>query len=130
MLNEKKSVRQRKRSNSDAYDASRTVTLSKSEYHRLKALESSVERYESFKRILLWVVVIIFIVIFLLSLSTVMQDAADKSHNYSTDPIKIYEDELSHLKTSVNKPQSQNAFKKNRRPGRLYHRGGNYGREV
>lgn len=127
-------LRQRHAKESVSNDAPDLITLSKSEYDRLTALEASAKRYDYIKKGLVWLIVGVCFIVFLLSLVTVMQDSTGRDTKQNVDPIKYYGSELLHLKQGALASQDKTnespvSFRKNRRPGRLYHRGGNYGRK-
>lgn len=134
MPNDTDGIRQRHAKRSVLNDIPDTITLSKSEYDRLTAFEHLAKRHDSFKKVLLWLLVGVCFIVFMLSLVTVMQDSTGKDIKQNVDPIKHYKSKLSHLKQEALASQdkldeSLGAFVKKRRPGRLYHRGGNYGRK-
>lgn len=134
MTNDTDGIRQRHAERSVFNDVHDTITLPKSEYDRLTAFEDSAKSYDSLKKVLLWLLVGVCFIVFMLSLVTVMKDPTCKDIKENVDPIKHYESELSHLKQEALASQdklneSPGAFMKYRRPGRLYHRGGNYGRK-
>lgn len=105
-----------------------TITLSRSEYERLKSLESSANQYQGFKRTIIWLAIVLFAI----SLYIVIKTSDSGAQSSSLPYAAYYENDLERVRKEVDSnigDDNPYRIRKNYRPGRLYHRGGNYGRK-
>lgn len=105
------------------------VTLTRSEYEELKKSESKAKQFKAFKLIILWTIVIIFGISIYVAITNKIIENNEKGiklDSYFENDLKRVQGEIdSSLKSDLLvSPKVRNNY----RPGRLYHRGGKYGR--
>lgn len=92
------------------------VTLTRVEYESLKSFERKLLHWEKIKLAIIWIVVIIFVMAMIKSINTTTLE--NQTNNVKFDAY--YENEFERAR--------KQALNSNKRPGRIYHRGGSYGR--
>lgn len=105
-----------------------TITLSRSEYERLKSFESSASQFQGIKGTLIWLAMILFAI----SLYIVIKTSDSGLHSSSLPHAAYYGNDLERVRKEMDSNTgSENPYRvrKNYRPGRLYHRGGTYGKK-
>lgn len=101
-----------------------TVTIPRTEYKRLKSVENKMEKLQL---IIIWTLFVIFLIIIYFSISNSIR----YNEKLGIKLDSYYENELSRVKAEAKHPLTENEnfgkIRNNKRPGRIYHRGGNYG---
>lgn len=97
-------------------DSDETVTLSKAEFQRLQKADRTANQIQNVKSILLWACIVVFVSMLAITIKTTIHER--KISGIQSDAY--YGAELQRAKLDMQgNPQ--------KRPGRLYHRGGRYG---
>lgn len=126
-------IKHRKKHNvkaaSEEIDVNGTVVLTKDEYLRLKSKESTLEKYQIVKQIGL--VLLCFVFFIALAASIRMRLIEIDKNDEKLD--MYYENDLKRVTDEIASGMDDEKlkfgrFRDNYRPGRVYHRGGNYGR--
>ncbi|KAG0681799.1 hypothetical protein C6P40_004294 [Pichia californica] len=133
MHNEDTTLRQRKQLHPDNDHASGndTVVLTRQEYEKLKLLESTAQKYDFLKKIVIWGVFILFII----AITMVIQNKITENEARGIKMDSYYNNDIDRARKEVetnigNKDLKFSKFRNNFRVGRLYHRGGNYGQKA
>jgi hypothetical protein len=104
------------------------ITISKEEYDQLRLNASKAKQFESLKKISIW---ILFFIFFTCIYIAVMNKISENNDNNVQLDI-YYDNELKRTQKEIdshinNEDLKFGKIRKNYRPGRIYHRGGNYG---
>lgn len=101
-----------------------TVTIPRNEYNRLKSLEGKLQKAQT---IIIWILFLGFMTLIYLSISYNI----NQNEKLGIKLDSYYKNELNRVKMEVENPMTEEEnlgkLRNNKRPGRIYHRGGNYG---
>lgn len=98
-------------------DANEYVTLTKEEFELLKASENKARQWDKFRVAIIWTLVTVFVITLIITIKITTKENQINGVKFDT----YYENEFDRAR--------KESLKSNKRPGRLYHRGGSYGKK-
>lgn len=124
-----KNIEIRKRRNKVKEDQNDTVILTKEEYEQLTSLKSTATKYELLKTLIIWFLFLVFMI----SLILIIRNEIYYNEINGVSLDQYYENDIDRVRKEINSNIGNEdlkfvKFRNNFRPGRLYHRGGSYGR--
>lgn len=118
------------RKNKNKDDLNDTVILTRNEYEQLKSLKSTASKYKLLKNLIIWFSFFVFII----SLILIIRNKIYYNEINGISLDQYYENDIDRVRKEIDSNIGDDDLKfvklrNNFRPGRLYHRGGNYGRK-